>query len=957
MDKIEFRIVDSDNNIEGVLDVGDSEKFPFTINDSISDITTLNKRSGSFSSSFNIPSTKNNDNFLEHLYLSSHKNYKDFDAEKTAELVINDIDIDRGKLKIKSVITKENKREYKGVFFGNNMEWVKDLRGKTMQDLPYLDNTYTYSATTIENSWSNLGGTDSQVYSLINRGKRVKADETNVRDFYPDYFALDVLNNAFKSVGYNFSSNFFEETRNKGLLIPFWGENFKLTQAEIDAEKINVEIDTSATYVDSTYTRDYNSSTLESGYLDVDINTVALSFDEAPLPLFDNGNNFASGVYTVPFRGYYKFKLDLDIELTYGKSDTYGGGREVVYKLEVTRGASTITVPYSVVLDVKPDTDPSNITDNGATFTYRANVSSTNGAFIELYENDEVRIKWEYIVNYIDAPNTFTNQETLILHGAALSNDLSRTIAEDKVYNWKTVSDDNIDLLDLITDIGNLFNIYWRTDRKTKTVHAEPRDSFYNDLSTAENWTDRIYDKNQYSLEYINEKYKKTNVFKYSKDDNDKFLNLRNEAEGYDWCSYNFDYPEKFKEGTTKIELKVLAATYHLEDIYCTTESLAPYTARIWDTSQQGVLTNSQLPEVDNEGMKPRLLYYNYDNQEYNYPNGLGTVLKTFKFNGVDKGVIPFALSMPIIIDGETVADTGDANNVLSYKDVSGNDGLYYQHFSKTAGTIVNGRILNINLLFDLVDYVDFDFRKPIYFDNRYQDIEGYWYVQKIKSFKPASKQAYCSFELIEAFPFERYDANGDVEVGNDNESQIFAMKMQGAGSETYLAVEGIEESVNIGYNNRLPQYGGNTIVGNNLETDGIGVQRIGNNNVDVSTDLFQLSSNGVNIITQDEDGNILIMGRKQPTIESVVLDVSSDFTANSETLTYVVDTSSGDITATLPSSQNVGQTWNIKKISKDYKITIVTEGSELIDDKESLIIKSLSSARLQFDGTNYIII
>lgn len=931
MDKIEFRIVDSDNNIEGVLDVGDSEKFPFTINDSISDITTLNKRSGSFSSSFDIPSTKNNDNFLEHLYLSSHKNYKDFDAELPAELVINGINIDRGKLRLKSTITKEYKRRYKGVFFGNSMEWVKDLDKLTMSDLSYLDTTFSYNNTVVENSWVNNGGNDDVVFALINRGKRVYSNQTTALDFYPDYFLIDVLNNAFKEVGYNFESDFFNSSRNRNLIIPHFGKNFRFTESQKDNARFNAQLDSSITYLDNSWS--YGGGWTE-GYLNID-DTSTILYNETPLPLFDNGNNFngSLGEYVVPFNGYYKFTADLDYTLNQS-------------------GGYLFNIDFQLFVEIERSSVIQQFNSNHIMCDVLENGGSTNGSsnYFRLDTNDIIRFKYRFKGYNGNVNSTPPTNIEFTITNLGIRGDLANQLTFNSPFNWKDVSDDEVNLLDLIVDVGNLFNIYWRTDRKTKTVHAEPRDSFYNDLSTAENWTDRIYSNTQYELIYINNKYKKTNTFKYAEDDQDKWLNLRNEEVGDDWCSYKFDYPDKFKDGSTKIELKVLAATYHIEDVYCTNSVFAPFTARMWNTS------TNQLPDVD-YNFKPRLLYYNYAQQVYVYPDLVSQVIKTFTFGGVDKVIIPAALSVPVIIDGEIVADTGDANNVLSYKDVSGNDGLYYQHFSKTAGTIANGRILNINLLFDLVDYVDFDFRKPIYFDNRYQDIEGYWYVQKIKSFKPTDKQVYCGFELIEAFPFERYDTNGDSESGNDIKSQLFAARVSGAGKESAEAILGEEESINVGYDNRTPAYGGNIIVGNNLETDGVGVQRIGNNNVDVSTDLFQLSSNGVNIITQDEDGNILIMGRKQPTIESVVLDVSSDFTASSETLTYVVDTSSGDITATLPSSQNVGQTWNIKKISKDYKITIVTEGSELIDDKESLIIKSLSSARLQFDGTNYIII
>ena len=172
MDNIQIEIIDPDNNVEGVLEVGEVKNFPLTLTSSIADIRDISNRSGSFSITFKVPSTKANDDLLEHMYLSSKKNYQDMDAEKDARIRVNGMDIETGRLIITRMKAggKSKSSDYSFKFFGNNMDWVLKMRGKTAQDLPYLDTSLTYSSANIISSWSNSGGSDNPVYALINRG-------------------------------------------------------------------------------------------------------------------------------------------------------------------------------------------------------------------------------------------------------------------------------------------------------------------------------------------------------------------------------------------------------------------------------------------------------------------------------------------------------------------------------------------------------------------------------------------------------------------------------------------------------------------------------------------------------------------------------------------------------------------------------------------------------------------
>ena len=73
MDRVQIEIQDSDNSILGVLEFGNVKNFPLSLTTSIADLRDITTRSGSFSVSFKVPSTKENDSLLEHIYLSDQK--------------------------------------------------------------------------------------------------------------------------------------------------------------------------------------------------------------------------------------------------------------------------------------------------------------------------------------------------------------------------------------------------------------------------------------------------------------------------------------------------------------------------------------------------------------------------------------------------------------------------------------------------------------------------------------------------------------------------------------------------------------------------------------------------------------------------------------------------------------------------------------------------------------------
>ena len=115
MSKVEIEIIDTSDNVTGILDIVSNENFPLSLTYLIADIKNLAIRSGSYSKTFNVPATKNNNKIFKHIAnpntygdgVSTYVGYSHKILERKPCIVkINKSPVLRGEIKLKNVITK-----------------------------------------------------------------------------------------------------------------------------------------------------------------------------------------------------------------------------------------------------------------------------------------------------------------------------------------------------------------------------------------------------------------------------------------------------------------------------------------------------------------------------------------------------------------------------------------------------------------------------------------------------------------------------------------------------------------------------------------------------------------------------------------------------------------------------------------------------------------------------------
>ena len=127
--------IDWDKSVVGELEVSTHSEFPLSLTFSISDIRDINARKGSFSKTFKIPATKNNNQLYKSVYIVNSTSTNNISSKKPCRIVINNLYSITGLLQLKSVGLSDKPQFYSCVFYGNNISWATAIGEKLLKDL------------------------------------------------------------------------------------------------------------------------------------------------------------------------------------------------------------------------------------------------------------------------------------------------------------------------------------------------------------------------------------------------------------------------------------------------------------------------------------------------------------------------------------------------------------------------------------------------------------------------------------------------------------------------------------------------------------------------------------------------------------------------------------------------------------------------------------------------------
>ena len=127
--------IDWNKSVVGSLDVSSHSEFPLALTFSIADIKDISARKGTFSKTFKIPATKNNNLLYKNIYIANSFSTNNLTNKKPCRILFNNLYSIKGLLQLSSVGLKDKPEYYSCVFYGENIGWATIIGDVLLKDL------------------------------------------------------------------------------------------------------------------------------------------------------------------------------------------------------------------------------------------------------------------------------------------------------------------------------------------------------------------------------------------------------------------------------------------------------------------------------------------------------------------------------------------------------------------------------------------------------------------------------------------------------------------------------------------------------------------------------------------------------------------------------------------------------------------------------------------------------
>lgn len=238
------------------------EDIGLELNLAIDDIKDFSSRNTTYSKTITVPGNANNNKIFGHIYsLTSANNYGvntnapsvgyNFDPTKqtNAKIFVNKIQVFKGVLRLLEIKINKGAIEYECAVFGELGGFASAIANKTLEDTELANYFQQYdqvwNETNIANSW-NASGTGI-VFPLIDYGKcKNSTNDYHMDAFRPAFFVHELLDKIIDFSGYTYSSDFFNTSFFRSLIIPNNFANLEQVVANLlNAQAANITINTS----------------------------------------------------------------------------------------------------------------------------------------------------------------------------------------------------------------------------------------------------------------------------------------------------------------------------------------------------------------------------------------------------------------------------------------------------------------------------------------------------------------------------------------------------------------------------------------------------------------------------------------------------------------------------------------------------------------------------------------
>ena len=961
--------------IDGVtipVDKGISTVLTF----SIKDIQEPDKVKSSFSKTIKLPGSKAINDKLNFVFEVNSDSTFNPNLKLDAVYYQNDIAVFSGFIQLKDIIKKDyNQVEYSVVLFGETANIFRELGNKFLNDVGMLWNELDHDYTRINqsNSWNTsyiLNGVATSfqygtgyTYPMINYGNDTDISVYNVNEMFPAVYAKEYIDRMFNDSGFTYSSNFFNASLFRHLIIPFNGKEFKNTQTDLSPRR--VEADTPL--YEGTSTDNY---TIDTGAVQFDTlltRKVKMSVESIDA---DGQYNTSSGTLTIGATGFYSitFELFLQAEIT-----PYAGGAPIgnilsngrsrfknklsikVNGIEINNNTAFIyktnLTPAVTATTANPSTYPDNdfVTPSVARnfnppnrYIVTTDIHLTAGQYIEFYNT----MSWTYKQSYSETSNPypfyerFTNTgydgtfKSVLLNGSVSLKVLDYPYSEGDAIEMSTAIPDKVKQRDFLTSIVKMFNLYMVPDENNpKNIIIEPRKDFY--TTDILDWSGKLDYSQEMNLTPTAVTNKQKYIYTYKQDAD--YYNKKYEASWLDtYGSRNVYLENDFNKDEHKTEL-IFSPTPMVGQL---ANSRVVSTIIDVDATLQQKTIKSNIRILYYGGLKPSIINWTHESIAGNVLRG--TYPYAGHFNNPYTPTIDINFGLPREIYYDNTYGTITITNANLYET--------YHRKELEQLTDKDSKIFTGYFLLNPVDIANLSFRPSYFFENEY------WTLHKVMYSSSVYQPSKCEFLKLKAVPTpvsisEELKA-GIASIGDEDLPFIYNELLSGGNvlSTKSNNVDGINNFID-----KTAMFVDIKGDNNKVFTGSKNVTISGDNNV-IESNLENISLINTSNVTVTESNVTYVNGEIKGS--GSVVTVTSNFTADELISTYLCDTTSATITILLPTNPTVGKVWNFKKIAIPNTLQMRVNAPSSIDDSLALNIAGYNqSYSLQFDGTKYKII
>lgn len=700
------------------LDIDIYGNIPITFDYQLEDSQNFQKKKSSESLGLTIPATLNNQKILNTFHNTSIEDYsagKIYKSIRNITVESDGIEIFVGKAIPKRAIKRNGiPMSYELNCFGNNAEWIIDLKELTLFDL-FKHINFVFDKKTIENSWV-FDGTNEKlpyVFAPVKYGGWLDAEYDNgpnkargsdknysIKTMKPSLSLYWIFYWGFKSIGYKIKSDFFDTPYFRKLVIP-WSFGAFLTS---EGTKYEIHKFLAKTKGDEKWFSKRGGGRFEA-FVDLDVR------DNVDSGCFDANNTVAEGDYT-------------------GTDDT-GGGTDMIWKYNTPHyGPLEVTMKLNLFYDYKIDfssdirieahwihkrnglivNDPIDpIRDDEA-----PRAGSTQGAdSTAIYRQFTVEPEDEIVCKiwlrlYRSKTATVCRCK---LRVNEYTTDFFRVPVGGNIYFNSYLTLQKEKFTDVLRGTADLFNLSFQTDPVNKVVLIEPthkyslntnvfdlKEGFFNDKTL--DWSDKEDISKDTSIEIYDDNAREF-VFKFKEDSNDGALKIVQDRYKTILASGKYVFDERFKSDKKEFENRYFSPTMHyLVDDFAGISGQPPQMVCLVPEN----ISNTSSPEAQNT-FSPKICFY----------KGIVSGVGGWRFNGEDKQDYPYLFSV-------NYKNGGENDPVLSYCDEKigkeGNfviaTGLLKRFFWQRLAIMNNGQWLNTQFNLTNIDITNWFHRERI---------------------------------------------------------------------------------------------------------------------------------------------------------------------------------------------------------------------------------------------------